>query len=1039
MAGWLKVVLGLVVVGALGGVWMLLDGGGGAEPADEPAGLSGLGGEGDDGLAMDDLTAGGRGDRGGRVEPLAAQPEALDVADGASLASEAAEVDEQPRPRVRVLGRLADGAGRPVADARVVAHVAGALDMVRRFADSDQDMPARPETTSGPDGRFALEFPLPAEDTEERDGFLRRMLGDGARLAAVHEAYAVHVEEGIELVEGDVDIGTLILHPGGGVLGRVVDGRGRPVEGADVVGRAVADPRGGPGFMFSMFNTSVQETYTRATTGRDGRFLITGLEVGDIEVTAEADGKQMAYVDGLELSQGQALDVGDVVLEDGGAIAGYVYDDQGAPLEGASIRVSSMSRIVLNSAADLPRRDIGREMRLRAETDENGWFELSGLGTGHYTVHVSADGFTRSSTDNVLSGTLDFEARLALLGTLEVLVLSARDGQPVLEAELTARNQERFGRGQELTIVPAERPGRWLVEGAGDQGTEITVRADGYATLVHEGPAVEPGGHGETQVELVAESVLAGRVVDADGEGLPGASVSVREWVEPADPFSGGAVTIERNVRRSFGGGDGPEWQRARTDAEGDFTIRGVPAGEWEVLASADGHVRSEPVHVSLDVGGEQRDLRLRLATAGVLTGLVVDDQGAPIEGASVRVTPQANAAPDDDPTAALLRGLSLGGGGDDPSAPRAATTDDDGRFRMDGLAEGRVLAQLTKSQGGMGFGGAMVFFGGMGGGDTIDHPDAQAAATIVAGEEAFVRLVRPPMADLEGRVLADGVGVPDVTVNLKEARSFLPFGGQTAKTDRLGNYRFEGVQPGDYSVSSMIPGAGLEESIDVDLRAGQLEHADLVFDGQTLSGRVVNAQGGEGVAGLSLEVKAQSDAVSEGLQGGTRMAFSFVSAGSGGGSTGMTVDMGGQGSRLQTDDQGRFEARWLKPGNYTVVVSGGGFMETESELIELEEGVDVDGLVIEVARGAVLHGIVSDRNSGKALEGVPVTLRAADGGPEMQMTEPGGGYRFEGLEPGAYSVTVMGSGFGSEPSAAADVDLDAGEVRNLDLQSGGT
>ena len=550
----MKVVLGLVVVGVLGGAWFLLEGAGASPESTSPGGLAGLA-ESDEDVRSMELSAAGQGRRTD-VKPLAAEPEAL-AAPPVSAASSEELTEEAPGPQVRLVGRLVDPVGRPVDDARVVAHLSGAGELRLRMPTLAGELPARPEARSGPDGRFALEFPLPdASELEDGPGrgLLASVLGEGARLACVHENFAVHVETGLELREGEVDVGTLTMEPGAAVLGRAVDERGSPVAGATVVGRLARERSAGPGAMLAMLAGSVGETYTRATTGADGRFRVSGLATGSVDITAEADGKQVGHLDGVELLQGDAVDVGDVVLADGGSIAGYVVGPDGEPVEGASVRVSSMSRIVLSSLDDLPRRDLGREMRLRAETDADGWFSLDGLGNGQFSVHVSAAGFSRSSTDNVATGTRDLRVRMDPLGTLVLTVRSARTGERVPDAEVSARRLELYGPGEPLDVREGDEPGRWLVEGAGDSGTEITVLADGYASLVHEGPAVEPGGRRDVEVELLTESVLAGRVTDVDGRGVAGARVQVRPWVAPVDPMASGGMRIERNVSRVVGG-----------------------------------------------------------------------------------------------------------------------------------------------------------------------------------------------------------------------------------------------------------------------------------------------------------------------------------------------------------------------------------------------------------------------------------------------------------------------------------------------------
>jgi carboxypeptidase family protein len=66
------------------------------------------------------------------------------------------------------------------------------------------------------------------------------------------------------------------LHDHGVVEGRVIDGEGRPVEGATVV------------LWVLNFTTYVEKTH--ATTGADGRFVIRGNDSHNIQIGAEKPG-----------------------------------------------------------------------------------------------------------------------------------------------------------------------------------------------------------------------------------------------------------------------------------------------------------------------------------------------------------------------------------------------------------------------------------------------------------------------------------------------------------------------------------------------------------------------------------------------------------------------------------------------------------------------------------------------------------------------------------------------------------------------------
>jgi murein DD-endopeptidase MepM/ murein hydrolase activator NlpD len=72
----------------------------------------------------------------------------------------------------------------------------------------------------------------------------------------------------------------------------------------------------------------------------------------------------------------------------------------------------------------------------------------------------------------------------------------------------------------------------------------------------------------------------------------------------------------------------------ATLDAEGRFTIAGLPRGRWRVEVSVPDHV-SEGDRV-LDAKDPSEEIALRVARAGSVTGSVVDPAGEPVEGATI-------------------------------------------------------------------------------------------------------------------------------------------------------------------------------------------------------------------------------------------------------------------------------------------------------------------------------------------------------------------------------------------------------------------
>jgi murein DD-endopeptidase MepM/ murein hydrolase activator NlpD len=72
-----------------------------------------------------------------------------------------------------------------------------------------------------------------------------------------------------------------------------------------------------------------------------------------------------------------------------------------------------------------------------------------------------------------------------------------------------------------------------------------------------------------------------------------------------------------------------------KLDARGGFSFDGVPAGRWRVEAAAPGYVYADEQVVSTRAG-TRSDVTVRIESAGIASGRVVDASGAPVANATV-------------------------------------------------------------------------------------------------------------------------------------------------------------------------------------------------------------------------------------------------------------------------------------------------------------------------------------------------------------------------------------------------------------------
>jgi hypothetical protein len=374
------------------------------------------------------------------------------------------------------------------------------------------------------------------------------------------------------------------------------------------------------------------------------------------------------------------------------------------------------------------------------------------------------------------------------------------------------------------------------------------------------------------------------------------------------------------------------------TDADGQFAILSLAAGQYRVSATKPGYVATSvgarrfadpgtPVMV-MDRGID--GLELRLPKAAAISGRVVDSRGDPVLGlpvtAEIQSVSDAKAVP---VTAATTR------------------TDDLGEYRLGGLPAGDVLVAVNVGPGLVGPDGNAIMLPGVtlttlvnGRAVTVSSDSvltrtyypgvttlAEAQAiTLLAGDEKtsidFLVPASPPrtLADLAGAARVehggevsstgairgritrtDGRPVPDAVVRLSGG-----FPPPTAVTDEEGRYELFNLLAGSYQVIGSRPGfitvqygqrRAFEPGEPIDVGPGSSRQGiDISLpDPATIAGRIVD-DGGEAVEGADVRVlQIRYEA------GRRRLA-----------------DVPGVGPR-RTDDLGRYRIYGLVPGEYLV------------------------------------------------------------------------------------------------------------------------
>lgn len=292
------------------------------------------------------------------------------------------------------------------------------------------------------------------------------------------------------------------------------------------------------------------------------------------------------------------------------------------------------------------------------------------------------------------------------------------------------------------------------------------------------------------------------------------------------------------------------------TDAEGRFSLSGITAGSYYVIAMpATANARYLPAGyaatrandpgkpVLISDGADVRSVDIALPGALAIEGRVLDESGEPLSRVAIfagRYEPGGSVS------------QRVGGFG--------MQTDDLGRYRLYGLEPGTYVV------GADGRSGVAFFEAGERGGSTqtfvqreieqfattfhpstLDEPAAQRVR--LSGQDVSgidITLLRSRRMTISGMVL-DSRGQPAIFTSAALVRRGLTgFDSRQFQTDPLGEFRTAAVEPGEYR---LVVGSGLAGGLGS--VNGRTEFADLPLTIATdVTGLVVVTQAGIGLAG---------------------------------------------------------------------------------------------------------------------------------------------------------------------------------------------
>ncbi|MFY0572370.1 carboxypeptidase regulatory-like domain-containing protein [Archangium lansingense] len=544
-----------------------------------------------------------------------------------------------------IRGRVT-GARGPVAGARVLASAVVAGESLSELP-CGQDVEesvlecSRAGRLAGFVTRREGEAPVLARVTSEADGSFSL---EGLKAGR----YALWAEspEGTGMLH-DVSAGSegveLVLGEGVRVSGLVHDEDRAPVAGALITAVFITHSR-----------------YFETVTDVTGRFHLGPLPRGEYVLLASKEGLLSAHL----RFTGYAREVErKFLLYRPRRVSGQVMLE-GAPVAGASVKTWSHEE--------------GSELEVL--TDAAGRFSFEGLSPFEsYELIATRDGLWANTR-------VDFETQggpprfladrteliLELLPMVEVTgVVRDEAGRPIERAVVDLRVKE----GEDFLSVSGgwtDAEGRYLLGPVRPGTLRLDVSLGGLgSSKSHE--AVFPAGTSTVDFVLQLEDSEIEEEAEPEDTGGPLPTVVGEVVDELGVPVPGATVLLGREDSKWWG----DPFDAVLTDTSGHFSLEAPTEGRYRVMAALIQDDVSHTVSRVVELGSEGARVQLRFEQGQVLSGVVVDTRGKPLEGAWVEVH-------------SVL-------GGEPSRRPAGVQTGLDGRFTFQSVSGGQLELGVTR------------------------------------------------------------------------------------------------------------------------------------------------------------------------------------------------------------------------------------------------------------------------------------------------------------------------------------------------------
>jgi protocatechuate 3,4-dioxygenase beta subunit len=603
-------------------------------------------------------------------------------------------------------------------------------------------------------------------------------------------------------------------------------------------------------------------------------------------------------------------------------------------------------------------------------------------------------------------------------------VVDGDTGQGVAGAEVVAmEGATETGEARKTEAVSADT-GRFEING---------LQAGGFLLMKEAGP-------GDYMVSLEGDMVDV-RLKDGERkEGIvlltrKGGTVSGLVTGERGSPIAGAEVKLVPARNESFQGIRAAYsnstylgvYAATETDASGQYTFRGVKLGKsCAATANASGYMPVRSPEFSLADAGTSKRVNFRLSRGSTIAGWVEDREGNRRSGMELILEPDFEGHTHVDTL--LLMAVARRASG--------AKSDTDGRFRFEGLPEGKYH----------------LFAGGiyrspyrrLGGGTCVEVDGSQGVEDIVVRANSLERgdhRIAGRVSNAEGAPVA-GAQIDIVTTQVNYEHFYV-------QTDETGMFLADGLAFGRFAL--LATAAGYAQSILSPVPLDEQDLAITLLRTAAIRGHVLELDSGRPLAGATVTV-AQHDRPERSSSSDTDAIAGNFDA--------IRDDIVGI-ERATTDADGAFELAAIEPGHVRLKAERTGYAASFGEELIVEAGQDVGDTMIRMGRGATVEGIVH-ATSGEPVGGASILVietavaQEGPGGAEgrlIEATNMGEGCRdiraitgvdgrfvVDGLADGDYWMRAIAADYA--PSAVTKVSVSGGASQDsveLVLDPGGT